>query len=201
MFRKVLPSNRSGVVGAAGLAGLVSVVFASMAFSIEWLFGATAPIAFDTLFGAMVGVHSLIGIGEGVISALMVSAVLAVRPDLIYGARDLPSGSLAGGSRVSRRTFVLAGLAVALFVATAVSQLAADAPDGLERVAEDTGLADATPDHLLASGVFADYATAGVGNETFSLAVAGVAGVLVTVAVGFGLFTALRRREPPEAAL
>ena len=38
---------------------------------------------------AMVGVHTLIGIGEGVITALTVGAVLAVRPDLVYGARDL----------------------------------------------------------------------------------------------------------------
>jgi cobalt/nickel transport system permease protein len=37
----------------------------------------------------MVGVHTLIGIGEAVITALTISAVLAVRPDLVYGARDV----------------------------------------------------------------------------------------------------------------
>jgi cobalt/nickel transport system permease protein len=37
----------------------------------------------------MVGVHVLIGIGEGVITALTISAVLATRPDLVYGAREL----------------------------------------------------------------------------------------------------------------
>jgi cobalt/nickel transport system permease protein len=37
----------------------------------------------------MVGVHVLIGIGEGIITALTVSAVLASRPDLVWGARDL----------------------------------------------------------------------------------------------------------------
>jgi cobalt/nickel transport system permease protein len=37
----------------------------------------------------MVGVHTLIGIGEGVITALTVAAVLATRPDLVYGAAGL----------------------------------------------------------------------------------------------------------------
>ena len=199
LFRRFFPANRPGVVAATGLAGLISVVFASAAFSLEWLFGATAPIPFDTLFGAMVGVHSVIGIGEGVISALMISAVLAARPDLVYGARDLSAASLSGRSPVLKRTFVLAGMVVALFVAAAVSQFAVDGPDGLERVALDTGLVDQAQDHLLGRGVFAEYAMVGVGNETLSLAIAGVAGVLVTLAVGFGLFTALRRGRRAKA--
>jgi cobalt/nickel transport system permease protein len=37
----------------------------------------------------MVGIHALIGAGEAVITALTVGAVLAVRPDLVHGARDL----------------------------------------------------------------------------------------------------------------
>jgi cobalt/nickel transport system permease protein len=46
----------------------------------------------------MIGVHLLIGIGEGVITAMTVSAVLASRPDLVYGARDL--APLAGPADV-----------------------------------------------------------------------------------------------------
>ena len=46
----------------------MTVVLSATAFSIEWLFGATAPIPFDTVFGAMVGVHALIGIGEGLLA-------------------------------------------------------------------------------------------------------------------------------------
>jgi hypothetical protein len=41
--------------------------------------------------------------------------------------------------------------------------------------------------------VFADYATAGIDNETLSLAVAGLAGVAVTLLVGWGLVTASRQ--------
>ena len=39
----------------------------------------------------MVGVHVLIGIGEGVITALTVGAVARVRPDLVYLLRTRPA--------------------------------------------------------------------------------------------------------------
>ena len=42
-----------------------------------------------TLVTAMVGVHVLIGIGEAVITGLAVGSVVAVRPDLVYGARPV----------------------------------------------------------------------------------------------------------------
>ena len=192
LLRPLLPKTGTGVAVAAGLAGGVSVVLSAMAFSVEWLFGATVPVPFDTVFGAMVGVHLLIGIGEGVITGLAVGAVLATRPDLVYGVRDLDRAALATRSRVPMRTFVIAALLVTLLVGTVVSQFAGSDPDGLERVAETTGFADQGSDHALASSVFADYATRGVGNETLSLGVAGASGAALTLAVGTGLFLALR---------
>ena len=37
----------------------------------------------------MLGVHVLIGLGEAVITFLAVGSIVAVRPDLVYGARRL----------------------------------------------------------------------------------------------------------------
>jgi cobalt/nickel transport system permease protein len=193
LFRRVLPANAGGVIGAGGLAAGLSVVLGAMAFSLEWLFGASAPVPFDTVFGAMVGVHVLIGIGEGVISGLVIAAVLATRPDLVAGARDLPASQLGVRAKVAARTFVIAGVSVAAFLAVVVSQFAASGPDGLERVAEDTGFAGSAEESRIAGGVFAGYATTGIDNETLSLAVAGLAGVAVTLLVGWGLVTASRQ--------
>src|SRR5690606_35036042 len=69
IFKRILPNGRGGSVGATALAAWGSVVLSAAAFSIQWLFGATAPIPFTRVFAAMVGVHVLIGIGEAVISA------------------------------------------------------------------------------------------------------------------------------------
>lgn len=194
LVRSWLPKSTGGVVGATGVAAWASVVMSSVAFSIEWLFGASAPISFDDVFVAMVGVHALIGIGEGVISSLATGAVLASRSDLAHGASDLEQAQLAD-TKVKPRIFVIGGVLVALVFAAVVSQFAVDNPDGLERVAEDTGFISSGSDHALADFIFADYATAGISNEALSLAVAGVVGTVVTLAVAAGIFLAMRERR------
>lgn len=196
LFRRIMPRSSGGVVGAAGLACGVSVVLSAAAFSIEWLFGASAPIPFDTVFGAMVGVHSLIGIGEGVLSAMVVAAVMASRPDLVTGARDLTPDELGDHRPVGARAFAAGGVLMALMFAVVLSQFAFDDPDGLERVAADEGFLDQAEVHAIADSPFADYATQGIGNEQLSLAVAGLAGVAVTLLVGVGIASASRRIVP-----
>jgi cobalt/nickel transport system permease protein len=195
LARKVFPKSAGGVIGSTGLAAWASVVMAAIGFAIQWLFGATAPVAFDVVFGAMVGVHALIGIGEAIISALAVGAVLASRPDLVFGASDLDRAQVAD-SKVGARAFMIGGLLVALVFAAVVSQFAVDNPDGLERVAEDTGFIDSAEEHSLGDFIFADYATAGITNETVSLAIAGIVGTIVTLLVAAGIFMSLRRPRP-----
>lgn len=195
LARRLVPDGAGGVVAAGGLACGLSVVLSAAAFSLEWLFGPSAPIPFDTVFGAMVGVHLLIGIGEGVLSALVLAAVVASRPDLVVGARGLSTAQLAEPPRVPARTFWLAGVLVALLGATVVSQFAVDDPDGLEKVAIEQGFDDRARDHALAEVVFADYATRGIDNEPLSLAVAGVAGVALTLLVGSGMVVASRHLD------
>jgi cobalt/nickel transport system permease protein len=199
LFRSWLPKSTGGVVGATAVAAWSSVVMAAIAFSIQWLFGASAPVPFDDVFAAMVGVHALIGIGEAVISSLAVGAVLASRPDLVYGARDLDQAQLAD-TKVKTRTFVIGGALVALVFAAVVSQFAVDGPDGLERVAGDTGFIESGADHAWADFMFADYATAGISNETLSLAVAGIVGTLVTLAVAAGIFLTLKESRRRDTA-
>ena len=190
--RKLMPRTSGGVVGAGALAAGVSVVLSAAAFSIEWLFGASAPVAFDTVFGAMVGVHVLIGIGEAVLTGLVLSAVMASRPDLVVGARHLTSDELQAKSRIGMRPFLIGSIVAAVVVGVVISQFAASSPDGLERVAIDTGFAEAATDHALDSSLFSDYATVGVSNEALSLAVAGTAGIAVTLLVGGGVVSASR---------
>ena len=89
LVRRLLPRTASSVVIASGIASGVAVTFASLAFTVEYAIGGTGGASVGTVAAAMTGVHALIGIGEGVITALTVSSVLAVRPDLVHGARDL----------------------------------------------------------------------------------------------------------------
>ena len=100
----------------------------------------------------------------------------------------------APGSRRTRG-FVLAGLLVALLLAGVVSGFADSDPDGLEKVAQEQGFAATAEDHALSGSPLADYGVAGIGNARLSGGLAGVAGVVLTFAVGAGVFTLTRKRQ------
>ena len=89
LIRKLLPATRGAVTAAAAIASWCGVVLASGVFVLYYAIGGTGDAPIGTVAIAMVGVHSLVGIGEAVITGLTVGAVLATRPDLVYGARDL----------------------------------------------------------------------------------------------------------------
>jgi cobalt/nickel transport system permease protein len=89
VMRKAMPATKTSVTIAAGVAGMLSVILASLGFVLEYALGGTGTASVATVAAAMVGVHTLIGIGEGIITALTVGVVLGVRPDLVYGAQDL----------------------------------------------------------------------------------------------------------------
>jgi len=87
--RKVVPRSRTGVLVATAVASFLSVPIAATAFTIEYAIGGTTNVGISTVFAAMIGTHVLIGVGEAIITTLTVGAVLAARPDLVYGAKDL----------------------------------------------------------------------------------------------------------------
>jgi cobalt/nickel transport system permease protein len=87
--RAVLPRRVSSVAPAAAVSALVSVVTASLVFVGLYAVGGTVDISLRSLATAMLGVHTLIGIGEALITFLAVGSIAAVRPDLVYGARPV----------------------------------------------------------------------------------------------------------------
>ncbi|MGH1564989.1 energy-coupling factor ABC transporter permease [Mumia sp. DW29H23] len=89
LVRAVLPARPASVPVAAALGAFASVPVAALVFTGLFALGGRVDVPVDSLAVAMVGWHSLIGLGEAVITGLVVSAVMAVRPDLVFGARDL----------------------------------------------------------------------------------------------------------------
>lgn len=89
MMARSLPRRRPFWLAAAFVAALLSVPASALAFTFEYALGGTGTFATGSVLLAMVGTHVLIGIGEAIITALTVGAVLAVRPDLVLGVRDL----------------------------------------------------------------------------------------------------------------
>ncbi len=107
---RLLPYSRRTVVGSAFVAAFVSVPVSALGFVGFYAIGGTTDVALSTVLTAMLGVHVLIGLGEGLITALTVASVVAVRPDLVAGVRDrLPVLDL----RRSASTLPAAGAAAA----------------------------------------------------------------------------------------
>ncbi len=75
-------SNRSGALVATFIAAWLSVVLASAACAFELAFSGMAPLR--VVLPAMLGWHVLIGIGEGVITTVVVGYLTQVRADLVY---------------------------------------------------------------------------------------------------------------------
>lgn len=85
LVKKILPKNKSSISIAAFLGGLISVPCAAAGFVLQYAIGGTGTFSISQVLTAMIGTHILIGIGEGIISALAVGAVMASRSDLVYG--------------------------------------------------------------------------------------------------------------------
>jgi cobalt/nickel transport system permease protein len=82
----LLPKTRTATVAAAGVAAGLAVPLAALSFVLEYAIGGAGGASVGTVAAAMGGVHLLIGIGEGLITGLIVSLVLATRPDLVAEA-------------------------------------------------------------------------------------------------------------------
>jgi cobalt/nickel transport system permease protein len=78
---------RGRVVPVAVLASVAGVVVASQGFVVQYWMGGTTELSIGTIAAVMAGVHTLIGIGEGLITAATVATVAKVRPDLVYALR------------------------------------------------------------------------------------------------------------------
>ncbi|MFN2535285.1 MAG: energy-coupling factor ABC transporter permease, partial [Pseudonocardiaceae bacterium] len=82
-LRRLLPRGSTGIAVAAGIAAGVSVLAASVLFTAEYALGGAAGLALRTVAVSTIGVYALVAVVEGVVTALVVRGLLAVRADLV----------------------------------------------------------------------------------------------------------------------
>jgi cobalt/nickel transport system permease protein len=164
-------------------AGWLSVVMAAVVTA--FLLALSGTSSLGVVLTAMAGVHMLIGIGEGLITVGALALVRAALPGMF--------GEQVTGRKSDATTIIAGGVMLALVVGIVAVFFASPSPDGLERVAEDTGFletAQAAPFEIIP-----DYVVPGVANETVAGVIAVVLGTLLLFAVGYGIARALRRRN------
>jgi cobalt/nickel transport system permease protein len=175
-LRLTSADHRAIQAAAAALAGWLSVITAALACAIEMAVSGTSSAG--EVVPAMLGVHALIGLAEGAITAAFVTACA-------YAAMFCSWRRVATDRYASR-----VALICAVIIVVALAPLASTLPDGLESVAEKLSWIE-LPAVAAVPPLFADYAVPGVAWPPASTVLAGLLGVVlvysVTVLAGFGV--------------
>jgi len=168
-----------GCVLAAAFAGWCSTVLAAVACAGE--LAASHTVVWSVVFPAMAGVHMFIGLGEGLITGLVLVAVGRTRPELL--ARGT-------ASETSFRPVMVYGSLIALGIALFASPFASQWPDGLDKAAEVLGFKEKAAAPIVAAPV-PDYEMPGIDGSTLATSLGGAAGTIVAFGLAWVLASVL----------
>lgn len=176
-----LVGGERGRLLAAAFAAWCSTVLASLlcAGELAW----SGMVSWNLAFPAMANVHMIIGVGEGLITAMVIAAVGRARPDLLRS----PSHGPINGSSLD---IIVYGIVLTAGVLIFVVPFASPWPDGLEKMAATLGFES----HALPPPVFsplADYRAPGIGSTAMATVMAGAIGSVVVFALSWILARSL----------
>ena len=190
LVQRFVGDNGKGIVIGSVVAAWITVMAAAalccLEFRLSWPAG---EIDFSKFFALMVSFHSLIGLGESLITGVAISFVLNQRPELLMSLSPRPSGERA---RVRGIRTLVAGLVIALAIAAFLSPFASESADGLEAVLAQLGIDfQLTPS---VPGLFEDYEKVPVpvaAWQRIAVSIAGIGGTLAVFTLAWLLSKAL----------
>jgi cobalt/nickel transport system permease protein len=171
-------SGTRGLVMAAVFAAWCSTVVAAISCAGQLALSGT--VAWSVAFPAMADVHMLIGIGEGLITALVIVAILRARPELL----EQTTGHT---TTLSYGPVLVFGLLISFGLALFVAPFACPWPDGLDKVAQTLGFEHRAASAPLIPSPMADYQLPGVSSAAVATSLAGVVGTIVVFVLAFVL--------------
>jgi cobalt/nickel transport system permease protein len=179
-IKRLLGEGRNSLLIAGAVGAWLSVMLGALATSLELIASGTSP--FGVVLPAMLGVHTLIGIGEALITVGAIAFVYATRRDLLNIGANAPAQTSAN--------WVAVGLGIACVVAV-FSFAASPDPDGLERVAVNNGFLSQALGPVYT--ILPDYTIPFISDPLLSGILAVVLGTLVVFGVAFGLANLQRK--------
>lgn len=196
LVQRFVGDNRKGIVIGAVVAAWVSVMAAAALFCLEFrLSWSPNDIDFSQVFTLMVSFHSLIGLGEALITGVAISFVLSQRPELLLTSSPRLSEE---GTRLRGVRTLAAGLVIALAVAAFLSPFASPYDDGLEAVLARLSMGDFNLTDRV-SGLFEDYEKVPVpvaAWESVAVSFAGIGGTLAVFVLAWLLGKAMPAASP-----
>ena len=156
------------------IASILSVLAAAVVCSFEVAISGTVALA--KVLPAMLSVHTLIGLGEGVVTVCMVLALSA------YGTAGI----------VKEKVFAIRAFGLSV-LAACLSPLASGSPDGLEWVAAKLSFVEFSGFELPA--FFPDYQVSFFANEAAATILAGIIGVGLVSVLTFSVSKMLNNNQ------
>ena len=149
---------------------------------LEYAIGGTVAVPLGSVLIAMVSSHVLIGVGEGIITGLIVSLLLRVRSDLVY---------INQNKEIKNNATSFYGIFILLILLlTLITPYASSSPDGLESVAESYGFNEESGIVLFLD----DYGITNINNNFLSTVLSAVLGIVVIVGL-FNIYIKVKNKN------
>lgn len=184
LINRVLRNQKWGIFMSGFFAAWGSIFIASLSCSLQLAASGTSPA--NIVVPAMVAIHALIGIGEGLITAGALAFIHATSKGLL---------KVNESKLVAYKGVMIGGSVIALLLAV-LSPLASSHPDGLEWVAEQHNFISHARAALF--NLIPDYAMPGISNPALATIVAGIIGVIIVFGVACGVGRAGKRSALKE---
>jgi cobalt/nickel transport system permease protein len=184
-MRGLLRDTR-GLLISASVASWCTTVIASIfcAGELSW----SGIAAWNVVFPTMAGIHAVIGIGEGLITMLVLSAIVKTRPELLTDTSRRIIGK-------ENKPVIMYGAVVILGLLLFITPFASHLPDGLDRVAQSLGFETHKIENQGFSTPLKDYRFFGIESPTLSNVAAGFTGAALVFAISFLLAGVLIPRK------
>jgi cobalt/nickel transport system permease protein len=173
---RILLRDTRGQLISASVASWCTTVIASVFCAGELAWSGTA--AWNIVFPAMVGIHAVIGAGEGLITMLILSAIAKTRPELL-------TETSIQTNRNENKPALIYGAVIILGLLLLIAPFASQLPDGLDRVAKSLGFEAKKIDNQGFSSPFKDYRFFGINSNALSTIAAGMSGAGIVFAISY----------------
>jgi cobalt/nickel transport system permease protein len=190
VYRGVRRLGAYGSVAAVPVAAWCGTVMAAIATAGELSLSGVVPWSVGVL--AMAGVHMVMGVGEALITTLVVLAISRTRPEILAdGAGGLPPRGVG--------ETVAFGLVISLGLGMFVSPLASTWPDGVKTVAATLGFLGRAVTTPLVPSLIPNYVLPGIASPAWATALAGGIGTTTIFLLVLGVARLLVPRRRPDS--
>jgi len=159
----------SGVLFNAFISSWASIVMASGSCAVMLGVSGTGPTM--SIVTSMISTHTLIGVGEGLITLVIIGLTYRFKPLLMDQKAEIDLQAIV------KPCVIVLGVALAL--AVFVTPYVCPYLDGLERVAEDHGFLSIAEGKEMFCALIPDYVLPGIKSEAIATSLAGFVGIII----------------------